>query len=818
MTITLNTIVYWLAHCALGGGLILLITYFLMRLPKQPALKQRIGEIGLIAALIVPVLTLLPAWFILGWPQQTESVIQKVPKAKIPKKFVAPPNKSPQQIRVTIPRFPSEANEKPEVTETEKPKKAPLVTKDSANTKNKPSSGNKKGPPVQTPLPEDCEPFVQNDPELEEEEEDPQPAVAIQGGWFFPIILSLYLLGSGFCFLRLFGAFLLLSRLVRQARPVPNRVQERLRKMIKGKDIPRLLMSDRLRYPLSFGLWTPTIVLPTALCEDSSPDRIDWVLTHELTHISRKDAWSGLLGSLVQAMFFYLPWVLWIRRQVQLCQEYVADAATVPQESHKADYAEFLLSLTRAAGVPALAASVSGSSSELSRRIRMLLEKPVNIQQRCSRKWLSMATVGLFALAIFVSGFGVRSIKAQTIIIVEDAGNGPMNVKKWKTKEAQLFLLPNPKAGIHKKILIFKRAMPGIEVDVDVRKLKNVPAANVKAIRLQGQNGINWLNPNVDVTIIPAGKIHTNPHQPQFKVVQVQVPNAPKLPVPPGIDAKAWNDLQNALEKLKGAEGKKEIEAVRKEIQTAITKLNAKVKFLPKTLDLFVQKGIHPVHGRSRLGIHIEPPSELLAAQLGLPKGTGIVVSQVVKGSVADKAGIKKHDIVVKLNKQSVPNDAGKVIQMVAGLKAKKPFDVVVLRKGKETVIKGVELPEVPKINAKFKVIPFNPNLPNFPPQFVPNAPFPPVPNGPGIMMSTYRNNNRFTSRYQEGSLVITITGPVNKGKAEPKKIIVQDGQKRTEYTDAKKVPDQYRDKVNDVIRMIQTGQVVIQNPKKNAN
>src|SRR5207249_1227066 len=93
----------------------------------------------------------------------------------------------------------------------------------------------------------------------------------------------------------------------------------------------------------------------------------------ELTHLRRRDGWGALLLSLGQSAYFYLPWFWWLRRQVRLCQEYVADAAAVAAGGSREDYAEFLLNWTAAPAAPAGATGVCGTQSDLFRRITMLL-------------------------------------------------------------------------------------------------------------------------------------------------------------------------------------------------------------------------------------------------------------------------------------------------------------------------------------------------------------------------------------------------------------------------------------------------------------
>src|SRR5439155_18219225 len=49
------------------------------------------------------------------------------------------------------------------------------------------------------------------------------------------------------------------------------------------------------------------------------------------------------------------------------------------------------------------------------------------------------------------------------------------------------------------------------------------------------------------------------------------------------------------------------------------------------------------------IGVSIDAPDDAVRAQLALPNGQGVVVSEVVSGSPAEKAGVKKHDVVLEL-------------------------------------------------------------------------------------------------------------------------------------------------------------------------
>src|SRR5439155_12599746 len=98
------------------------------------------------------------------------------------------------------------------------------------------------------------------------------------------------------------------------ARPAPASLYRLLGEVTNGERAPRLLVSDRLAVPVSCGLFCPTILLPRLLLESAGQDHtLRWVLKHEWTHLSRYDSWTWLLFGLAQAVYFYLPWLWWLK-------------------------------------------------------------------------------------------------------------------------------------------------------------------------------------------------------------------------------------------------------------------------------------------------------------------------------------------------------------------------------------------------------------------------------------------------------------------------------------------------------------------------
>src|SRR5947208_1278073 len=57
----------WLLQTAVGGSLVLLLALGWMRFIRQPARRQRLGELSLAAALLAALVALGPAWLTLPW-------------------------------------------------------------------------------------------------------------------------------------------------------------------------------------------------------------------------------------------------------------------------------------------------------------------------------------------------------------------------------------------------------------------------------------------------------------------------------------------------------------------------------------------------------------------------------------------------------------------------------------------------------------------------------------------------------------------------------------------------------------------------------
>jgi C-terminal processing protease CtpA/Prc len=160
---------------------------------------------------------------------------------------------------------------------------------------------------------------------------------------------------------------------------------------------------------------------------------------------------------------------------------------------------------------------------------------------------------------------------------------------------------------------------------------------------------------------------------------------------------KQMEEARKKFQKIE-QEARQQIDKAREEMQKEMAELQRQLAPTPP-VGPFTPPGVTP--GRffpqqPRLGVLVDPPGEAMAEQLGLEKGKGVVVTDVLPDSAAAKAGLKKYDVLVEFNGKPVPASREGFAALVQEAKGKTPVEVEVIRKGKKETIKDVTLPEAP--------------------------------------------------------------------------------------------------------------------------
>jgi hypothetical protein len=227
-------------------------------------------------------------------------------------------------------------------------------------------------------------------------------------------------------------------------------------------------------------------------------------------------------------------------------------------------------------------------------------------------------------------------------------------------------------------------------------------------------------------------------------------------------------------------------------------------------------------------GMLLEPASDVLLDQLNLPTGQGMIVAKVEEDSAAAEAGLKKHDLVVKVNQHTVPADARQLLKALADVKTDAPVELIVVRKGKEQTLKAPKLPEAALATHAAPGFggPLGPGVLQPPGGFGKAPPAGPGPGAgvaPGVLpgipggaaagagaanflngakVSVTRNNEQFNADYQKDKLHVTLRGKIDGNQTKIEEISVDDGSEAKKYTKVEEVPQANRDTVNRLLQM----------------
>jgi len=357
----------WLVHVTLGGSFLLIAGSITVRCGRQPARKIRVIEWTLLGSLLMPglvALEFMPRWHFGWWGTQAPrtEALRESPGSSVGMSLRQPP------VGITSASTAIAQKGTWSATASESPA---LQSADDA-------------PPASRP--------------------DPAPASRLS----IPMLVVLIYGGVAAAFF--LHVVVGLSRLVwlrHRAEPAPARVMEVFRAIAgSAGSRARVLVADCIQFPLAFPGWRPIILLPQTVCE-SAEGELRYCLAHEWSHVERGDLRRWYLAMLMQFLYFYQPLFWWLRNQLRLCQDFLADAQAARQSKQTEDYADYLVRIARSGvGSPAAALGINDRHSNLYRRIIMLLQPGVALQERCGKIWTLWA--GVAALALLTAASAVR--------------------------------------------------------------------------------------------------------------------------------------------------------------------------------------------------------------------------------------------------------------------------------------------------------------------------------------------------------------------------------------------------------------------------
>jgi len=261
--------------------------------------------------------------------------------------------------------------------------------------------------PVMAPTPENFAPSTEN-PQVSSSEtisETTAPVTSAVSGLnaltWQAVVFGLWLVGVLVISVLLIQRMLFVKGLVAQSEPAKNRLPDMLNQCRRQVGIRRnieLRLSNNISGPAVCGLFKPVILIPTALLEKLSPDRLRAVLIHELVHIKRADIWVNLVQTVLQIIYFYNPFVWLANAVVRSTREQAVDEMVlVALGAGAKSYSNTLIDIAEMAfwktSLSLRLIGVVESKKALHRRIRHMLNRPIP-------KNAKLSVVSVFAIIV----------------------------------------------------------------------------------------------------------------------------------------------------------------------------------------------------------------------------------------------------------------------------------------------------------------------------------------------------------------------------------------------------------------------------------
>ena len=195
-----------------------------------------------------------------------------------------------------------------------------------------------------------------------------------------------------------------------------------------------LLESRAVTSPVTWGVWAPVIVLPSA-AHSWSLDRKRVVVMHEMAHIARRDSATQLAATLASIVYWVHPLVILAARRLRAECERACDERVLELGTPATDYAAHLLDVAKYArsfGAASIVSVAMARPSQLEGRLIAVLRSSPNRGRASAR---SRAAASLFAATMLIAISAFMPVERDA---------SPANLRSTKTP--RISELPNGRA------------------------------------------------------------------------------------------------------------------------------------------------------------------------------------------------------------------------------------------------------------------------------------------------------------------------------------------------------------------------------------
>lgn len=209
--------------------------------------------------------------------------------------------------------------------------------------------------------------------------------------------------------------------------------------LLKIKRKITVWVGKNISVPATVGFFKPVILLPAACITHLSPQQIEAIILHELSHIRRNDFVLNLVLVTIETILFFNPAVFIFMKTIREERENCCDDLVLKNNYEPLHYAKALLAFSRTQlHHQKLAMNAASRKHQLLYRIKRItggdLERPAHFSGRITL--LGVVALLFFSFAVFEN----QRKEAETI-------SAPVVVSKIENNDNPPLLLPGKKSS-----------------------------------------------------------------------------------------------------------------------------------------------------------------------------------------------------------------------------------------------------------------------------------------------------------------------------------------------------------------------------------
>jgi beta-lactamase regulating signal transducer with metallopeptidase domain len=166
-----------------------------------------------------------------------------------------------------------------------------------------------------------------------------------------------------------------------------------------------LLESEIVRMPVIIGHLKPIILMPIGLLSNLPPAQLEAVLLHELAHIRRNDFLVNYIQTILEAVFFFNPGLLWLSAVMREERENCCDDMALQQTNDKHQYVQALIRFKEySLAAPRAAMAFPGKKNQLLQRVTRILSGQNGVFHSVEKGFFIASLVVLLIVTAFFVG------------------------------------------------------------------------------------------------------------------------------------------------------------------------------------------------------------------------------------------------------------------------------------------------------------------------------------------------------------------------------------------------------------------------------